>query len=301
MRQLLFVCWAPEQSRGNDPDQTEQPHQSWENTSNAEGDQREADRNVAESSLWTKPRCSTRFADDDGSSLNTSRAGVLDTCRESSFCPVSSPHSAHRTRLRVLRTKWDVLSFVLAFSLTTHKLSTCSPMDSRNSFKNSKQKLLSCWGQTRYFCLLKCSLCQIRRLKSHEFLLCRGRETRQTTLCSPITGKEALATDYYYWQAVVGGKQKIKHASLSAVRSWRSIGCCPLWHTTKRCPMLIESFRAHPMPCVFPIRLLRGWCRVVWPQHYTACSVWVKYASDASRWSVLTARMLVGWTELHPK
>ncbi len=35
-----------------------------------------------------------------------------------------------------------------------------------------------------------------------------------------ITGKEALTTDYYYWQAMVGGKQKIKHASLSVMRSW---------------------------------------------------------------------------------
>ncbi len=36
-----------------------------------------------------------------------------------------------------------------------------------------------------------------------------------------ITSKEALATDYhYYWQAVMGGKQKIKYASLSDMRSW---------------------------------------------------------------------------------
>ncbi len=38
-------------------------------------------------------------------------------------------------------------------------------------------------------------------------------------LCD-ATGKEALANDYYYWQAVMGGKQKIKHASLPVVRLW---------------------------------------------------------------------------------
>ncbi len=44
-----------------------------------------------------------------------------------------------------------------------------------------------CWSQTtRYFCLLKCSLGQIRRLKSRKFLPCCGRETRQATCCSQI-------------------------------------------------------------------------------------------------------------------
>ncbi len=33
---------------------------------------------------------------------------------------------------------------------------------------------------TRYFCLLKCSLCWIRQLKSHKFLPCCGRETWRT-------------------------------------------------------------------------------------------------------------------------
>ncbi len=42
-------------------------------------------------------------------------------------------------------------------------------------------------GQTsRYFCLLKCSLCQIRWLKSQNFFPCRSRETWQTTRCSLI-------------------------------------------------------------------------------------------------------------------
>ncbi len=36
---------------------------------------------------------------------------------------------------------------------------------------------------TKYFCLLKCSPCQIRWLKSHKFLPCRDRETWQTTRC----------------------------------------------------------------------------------------------------------------------
>ncbi len=45
-------------------------------------------------------------------------------------------------------------------------------------WKSSKQ-------DTRYlFCLLKSSMCQIRWLKSHKFLLCRGQETWQT--CSLI-------------------------------------------------------------------------------------------------------------------
>ncbi len=42
-----------------------------------------------------------------------------------------------------------------------------------------------CQGQTtRYFCLLKCSPCQIRRLQSHKFLPCRSRETLQSTRCT---------------------------------------------------------------------------------------------------------------------
>ncbi len=62
--------------------------------------------------------------------------------------------------------------------------------------------IILCRGQTTgYFCLLKCSVCQIRQLKSHEFLLC------------PC--------------------YKIKHAILSAVRHSRcTVSCRPLWHTT---------------------------------------------------------------------
>ncbi len=41
-------------------------------------------------------------------------------------------------------------------------------------------------GVTRYFCLIKCSLCQIRWLKSHKFWPCHGRETWQAARCSLI-------------------------------------------------------------------------------------------------------------------
>ncbi len=45
-----------------------------------------------------------------------------------------------------------------------------------------------CLGQTtRYFCPLKCSVWQVRPLKSHKFLPCLGWETRQTTHCSSIS------------------------------------------------------------------------------------------------------------------
>ncbi len=39
---------------------------------------------------------------------------------------------------------------------------------------------------TRYYCLVKCLLCQIRRFKSHKFLQGSGRETLQTTHHSPV-------------------------------------------------------------------------------------------------------------------
>ncbi len=53
-----------------------------------------------------------------------------------------------------------------------------------------------------------------------------------------VTGQEALATDYYsLWQAIMEGKQKVKHNSLfcrEVVRGLRyGIGCCLLWHTVR--------------------------------------------------------------------
>ncbi len=49
-----------------------------------------------------------------------------------------------------------------------------------------------------------------------------------------VTGKETLASDFsYHRQAVMGGKQKIKHASLSVMRRpRRDIGYRPLRHAT---------------------------------------------------------------------
>ncbi len=49
-----------------------------------------------------------------------------------------------------------------------------------------------------------------------------------------ITGKEALATDcnYIYWQAIMGGKQKIKHASLSVLRLWSVLGVALVHYDT---------------------------------------------------------------------
>ncbi len=97
-----------------------------------------------------------------------------------------------------------------------------------------------CWGQsTRYFCLLKCSVCQIRRLRSHKFLPCHSQETWQTKSCplishclqfmicmmcvikrSPLI--TATATDKPLWEA--------NKASLSVVRSWGILNvaslCC---------------------------------------------------------------------------
>ncbi len=68
-------------------------------------------------------------------------------------------------------------------------------------FKSSKLCYLSNISQflltvltTRYFCLFKCSLCQIRWLKSHKFLPCRGQETWQTTSCSPINHRLQFMT-----------------------------------------------------------------------------------------------------------
>ncbi len=80
-------------------------------------------------------------------------------------------------------------------------------------------------------CLIKCLLSQITQLKSYKFLSQPRDMTDYTLLPNQssfvvhgvhdVTRKEALATDYYYyWQGIMRGKQKIKHASLSVVKSW---------------------------------------------------------------------------------
>ncbi len=135
---------------------------------------------------------------------------------------------------------------------------------------------LSNWGQTtRYFCLLKGSLFQIRRLKGHKFLPCHGRETRQTTRCSLINHRlqfmtcvmsPELSAVYYYWQADVGGIQKIKHETCSF------LCCCVVslfrcWFTCLLTRHKIGCFWANLTPHIFPIRLLLGWHCVVWPRH----------------------------------
>ncbi len=64
-----------------------------------------------------------------------------------------------------------------------------------------------------------------------------------------ITNKEAPATDYYYyWQAVVGGKHKIKHASLSVVRLWGILDVVLVvihYDTLQEMKRLIVALRAH--------------------------------------------------------
>ncbi len=110
---------------------------------------------------------------------------------------------------------------------------TCGNLVKKNKNKNKKYKsyrrLHNAVADYKIFwsvSAVKCSLCQIRWLQIHKFLSCCGWETRQTTCCSQVNQRlqfmmsPALATDYYYWQADVGGRQKIKHASLSVVRLW---------------------------------------------------------------------------------
>ncbi len=71
-----------------------------------------------------------------------------------------------------------------------------------------------------------------------------------------VTGKEALATDYYYYysQAITGGKQKVKHASLSAVRSRSILGAASIvtyytrWNDRLSRPMTTDHFWAYPTP-----------------------------------------------------
>ncbi len=68
-------------------------------------------------------------------------------------------------------------------------------------------------------CLLKCSLCQVRRLKSHKFFNVmaerRGRLHVAVHDVREVTGKEALATDKLLWEL----NEKSKHTSLSDMRS----------------------------------------------------------------------------------
>ncbi len=114
-----------------------------------------------------------------------------------------------------------------------------------------------CWGQTtRYFCQLKCSLCQIRWLKSHKFLPCHLR----FTMCD-VTSKETKASDCY-WQVLVGGKREIKHARPSVVRSWVVLKAAFVvvhYDTLREMkrylrPIFIDHFRAHPTSYVRPIQ-----------------------------------------------
>ncbi len=113
---------------------------------------------------------------------------------------------------------------------------------------------------------VKCSLCQIRRLKSHKFLPRLGRETWQTTCCSlsshhlqfitcwmPSERKCSLltitTTDELLWEV----NKRIKHASLSVVRHPRCVvGCHPLWHTMQDKTISCRTPDAHwsfPSPC----------------------------------------------------
>ncbi len=87
-----------------------------------------------------------------------------------------------------------------------------------------------------------------------------------------ITSKEALATDHCCWQAVVGGKQNNPTSLRYEVmrRPGCSVGCRAWWNTMYvrwndwlSCPMLIDSFRAHPTRYVFP----------VWLQHKTTALI----------------------------
>ncbi len=124
---------------------------------------------------------------------------------------------------------------------------------------------------TRYFCLLKCSLCQIRRFWSHDLLSCHGWKTRcspinhrlQFTTCvtSPAIKRSLLTTtvtDKLSWEV----NKKVKHVSPSVVR----IHYARLndWFSH---PMLIDCFWAHPTAYIFPVGLISGWYRVVWPWH----------------------------------
>ncbi len=87
--------------------------------------------------------------------------------------------------------------------------------------------------------------------------------------------QEALTTDCH-WQAIVEGTEKIKHVSLSVVRSWGVLEAASVVveHDTLRemnqlsRPMLNDCFQANPMPFVFPVGPSTGWYHVIWPQHY---------------------------------
>ncbi len=95
-----------------------------------------------------------------------------------------------------------------------------------------------------------------------------------------VTGKEALATDYYR-QAVMGGKQKIKHASLSVMRLWGVLDTVLVvvhYDTLREMKGLIVAldahyrFRVQPTPWVYSVGLLSCWYRLVCPQHKTSHS-----------------------------
>ncbi len=97
-----------------------------------------------------------------------------------------------------------------------------------------RRKTDLCWGQTTgYFCLLKCSLCQIGRLKSHKLLPCCAWETWQTSRCSLIYHRLHFTTcvtsparkgsplttitDRPSWEV---NKNQTCCCCVSAVRSW---------------------------------------------------------------------------------
>ncbi len=125
-------------------------------------------------------------------------------------------------------------------------------------------------------------------------MLCCGQETWQTTGCSPtnhccsqdvcdVTAKEALATDYDYWQTAVVGKQKIKHASLSARMSWSVLDVA--WavihydtlHEVKRSivkPEALWSFLSPPNALCLPCRAVIGLisCSLTWHKTPVTCN-----------------------------
>ncbi len=155
-------------------------------------------------------------------------------------------------------------------------------MSKSSSLLPFSQQIMS--QTTRYFCLLKCSPCQIRRLKNHKFLPCRAWETWQTAHCSPINHRlqftmgvmsparkrsPLTTTDKATWEV---NKKSNMQVFLSWGRKvfqmWHQLSFIlthytrwndQLWH-----PMLINCFQAYLKPYVFLVRLLSGWYHVVW-------------------------------------
>ncbi len=140
-------------------------------------------------------------------------------------------------------------------------------------------------GSDYYFFLLKCSLCQIRRLKSHKFLLCCGRETWQTARCSKID----QCLQFMMCLTSLAGKclpltttnkpsQEVnKKSNMLIFLSWGCKGVLEVasvvvhymrWNDWLfHLMLLIDRFWTHLTPYGFPVGLLCGWFRVVWPRH----------------------------------